>query len=86
MPEEDEKEKKFREEWEKLIAEQSEKSVEALAAALGIDRALNVFCKYIENGELSPEMPLIEAMKKLEEKMSKLVGIDLDDGNSGKPE
>lgn len=66
----------FKKAVEKLFKEENEKAVTDLQEALHLDQALNLIVKYLNNGFLNEEMPLMEVLEKLEKKKFELIGMD----------
>ena len=64
----------FKKESEKLFQEENEKAVTELQEALHIDRTLKLFLKYLNNNFLDEDMPLMEALEKLEKRKFELIG------------
>lgn len=66
----------FKKATEKLFKEENEKAVTDLQEALHLEQTLNLIVKYLNNGFLDEEMPLMEALEKLEKKKFELIGMD----------
>ena len=74
-----------KEEFDKKAAEffkqEEERAVAALQEAMHIDNAITLCVKYLEEGMLKMDMPLIGALEKLEKKKFALIEIDPDEDN-----
>lgn len=55
---------------------EDEKAVDELQEAFNINRLTKSMVEYMDKGFLSPDMPLIEALEKLEKKKFELIGTD----------
>lgn len=79
MEKEEPKPDNFDNEAAKFFEQEDEKNVDALHEAFRIDRALKLCLKYIKEGLIREDMPLMEALEKLEAKKFELIEIDPDD-------
>ncbi len=61
-----------------LFKEDDEKAVDELHEACKLDGVVKLIAGYIKNGFLAHDMPLIQALEKLEKKKFELIGIDPD--------
>ncbi len=60
----------------KFWEEEKERAVKDLQEALHIDQSLKLFLGYLEKGMLNPDMPLGDALEKLEKKKFELIDMD----------
>ncbi|OGZ29406.1 MAG: hypothetical protein A2931_03370 [Candidatus Niyogibacteria bacterium RIFCSPLOWO2_01_FULL_45_48] len=66
----------FDKEAAKFWEDEKERAVKDLQEALRIDQSLKLFMGYLEKGILNPDMPLGEALEKLEKKKFELTDTD----------
>ena len=66
----------FEKEAAKFWEDEKERAVNDLQEALHIDQSLKLFLGYLKKGILNPDMPLGEALEKLEKKKFELCDMD----------
>ena len=74
----------FQKDVEKFFKEENEKAVADLQEALHIDQVLKLFVKYLNNELLDEDMPLMEALGKIEKKKLELIGMPPEKIEDGK--
>lgn len=62
----------------KLFKDESDKEVKELHEACKIDGAIKAINGYLKTGFVTEEMPLMEALEKLQNRKFELLGIDPD--------
>lgn len=69
-----------------FFKKEDEKTVDALHAALKINQTIDQILSYIETGFLTQDMPLMQALEKLEKKKFELLGVDPEEAEDAEDE